>query len=381
VKLLVSGMIAGVPHQGGATWAVLQYLLGFRRLGHDVVFVEPCERSKLVPAGVPLSRSENAAYFSRVMSEFGLMDRAALLIDEDGETWGLPYPRLREEARTSDVLVNVSGMLTERELVAEIPVRVYLDLDPAFNQLWHSSGIDMRFDGHTHFVTVGQSIGAAGSTVPTCGRSWIGTLQPVVLERWPPGEQIRDDAFTTVGNWRGYGSIEHDGRHYGQRAHSLRELIALPKLTEERFLLALSIHPDEKKDLEALAEYGWELTDPAEVAGTPARYGDFIRGSRGELGIAKSGYVVSRCGWFSDRSACYLASGRPVIAQETGFSDFLPAGEGLFAFETVDGVLAALEELRADYDRHAKAARALAEDRLDSDRVLRELLERVGAGE
>ena len=148
-------------------------------------------------------------------------------------------------------------------------MRAYLDLDPAFNQLWQVSGIDMRFGGHTHFVTVGQAIGSPDCPVPTCGLEWIPTVPPVVLDRWPRAEQISHDAFTTVGNWRAYGSIEHDGVTYGQKVHSLRELIALPTRTDARFLLALTIHPDEKRDLEALDENGWELVDAAAVAGTP----------------------------------------------------------------------------------------------------------------
>ena len=235
----------------------------------------------------------------------------------------------------------------------------------------------MRFDGHTHFVTVGQAIGSPDSAVPTCGRRWIGTFQPVVLSHWPratgPGT-----ALTTVGNWRGYGSIEHDRVLYGQKAHAWRPLIGLPTMSSERFSMALRIHPDETADLEALARNGWHVVDPDVVARDPQLYRAFIQGSKAELGIAKSGYVASRCGWFSDRSACYLASGRPVIAQETGFSAFLPTGEGLFGFETSADVLAGIETINADYPRHAGAARELAEAFFDSDRVLSGLLDRVG---
>ena len=377
--IIVSGMIAADPWQGGATWAVLQYVLGLRQLGHEVFFVEPIREQALRPVGLPLAASENADYFGRVTSEFGLQEHAAMLRADTRETCGLPYDQLRQVARRADVLLNISGMLTDETLLSPIPIRVYLDIDPAFNQLWHAvQGIDMRFAGHTHFVTIGRNIGAADCPVPTCGRDWLKTFQPVVLDHWPVAREITCDALTTIANWRGYGSIEHNGVTYGQKVHSLRQFIRLPALTSEKFTLALAIHPNETKDLAALQANGWQLLDPAHVANTPASYREFIQGSKAEFGIAKSGYVAARCGWFSDRSLCYLASGRPVIAQETGFSRDLPAGAGLFAFTTSDDVLQAIEELRADYPRHAAAARAIAVEHFDSDKVLRRLLGMLG---
>jgi hypothetical protein len=379
LTILVSGMIAGVPRQGGATWAVLQYLLGFRRLGHDVYFVEPVDAAALRPEGAPLARSANAAYFRRVTNDFGLAEASALLLAGTRETAGLPYEQLREAAGRADVLVNIAGMLADPSLAGGARVRVYLDLDPAFTQLWHAAeNIDMRFDGHTHFVTVGQHVGRPGCVVPDAGRAWLTTLQPVVLEHWPPGEEIAHDALTTVANWRGYGSVEYLGRFYGQKAHSLRRLVELPTLTDEKFVLALAIHPDERGDLAALARNKWNLLDPSRVTSTPADYRQFVRGSKAEFGLAKSGYVDSRCGWFSDRSVCYLAAGRPVVAQETGFSDYLPTGEGLFAFESAAGAVERIRELNADYARHARASRRLAAEFFDSDKVLRRLLRRVG---
>jgi hypothetical protein len=379
LTILLSGMIAADPHQGGATWAVLQYLLGFRRLGHDVYFVEPLPGASLRPAGAAPADTVNAAYFRQVVSEFGLAHAAALLVERTRETVGLPYPELLRVARRADLLVNVSGMLTDPDLTGGIPVRAYLDLDPGFVQLWHTAeGIDMRFAGHTHFVTIGLAVGRPDCPVPTCGLPWLTTPQPVVLEHWPVADRIRCDALTTVGNWRGYGSVEHGGVFYGQKAHSLRRVITLPSRTRERFLLALAIHPEETKDLAALRANGWRLTDPSQVAHSPAAYRKFVRGSKGEFGVAKSGYAAARCGWFSDRSLCYLASGRPVIAQETGFSRFLPTGAGLFAFETAEDVLGAIDALNGDYARHARAARQVAEEQFDSDRVLGRLLGRLG---
>ena len=368
--ILVSGMIAGDPHQGGATWAVLQYLLGFRRLGHEVFFVEPVKKMS----------GASSAYFREVVRDFGLEKNAALLLAGTHETEGPGYGELRDAAKRCDVLFNVSGMLTDPALIEAVPRRVYLDLDPAFIQLWHAEyGIDMRFDAHTHFVTVGLALGSDACPVPTCGRKWLTTFQPVVLDEWPRGNGIETNALTTVGNWRGYGSVEFRGQHYGQKAHSMRGFFELPRRTTERLSPALAIHPAEEKDLAALAENGWTLLDPAKVAATPASYRAFVRGSKGELGIAKSGYVHSRCGWFSDRSVCYLASGRPVIAQDTGFSDYLPAGEGLLSFDSVESARAGIEEINRDYARHSRAARALAETHFDSDKVLARLLKDVGA--
>jgi hypothetical protein len=366
LRILFSGMVAGDPGQGGATWAVLQYVLGLRRLGHDVWLVEP----------VGELTDERVAYFRDVVREFGIEERAALLAAGSRETAGVSYPKLTRAARSADLLVNVSAMLADERLVSGIATRVWLDLDPGFNQLWHAvEQIEMGFGSHNRFVTVGQRVGQPDCDVPACGVSWTSTLPPVVLEQWPPGNGIVHDGLTTVGNWRSYGSIEHAGRRYGQKAHAVRRLIALPTLTDERVMPAFAIHAGEGDDLDALHAHGWRLLDPASVASTPARYRNFVRASKAELAIAKEGYVVSRCGWFGDRSACYLAAGRPVVAADTQLGDALPVGEGLLTFTDVESAVAAIEDVRGSYGHHARAARAIAEEYLDSDRVLSHLLE------
>jgi hypothetical protein len=370
VRIALSGMVAGDPHQGGASWAVLQYLLGLRRLGHEVVLVEPVPSADLID-------SESASYLAAVAAQFGL--EHAVLVDPEGSSAPIPAERLRELMRDVELLLNVSGMLAVPELLEPVPVRAYLDLEPFFNQHWHLQGVDMGFAAHTHFVTVAAGIGGPQSEVPTLGLDWIETLPPVVLEEWAPAPEQPSLPFTTIGHWRSYGPIEHEGRRYGQRAHSLRELVELPRRAQAEFLLALGIDESERADLEALAQHGWRLADPAEVAATPDRYREFVRASTAEIGIAKEGYVRSRSGWFSDRSACYLACGRPVVAQDTGFDRALPVGEGLLAFGTVAEAAAAVEEVLAKPREHARAARAIAEELLDSDRILGRLLERLGA--
>jgi hypothetical protein len=343
---------------------VLQYLLGFRALGCDVWFVEP------------VSSTAGDDYVAFVMERAGLADRWAL-IAPDGSVRGLDRARLNAIAGRADVLVNVSGMLTDVAVLDQVPVRVFLDLDPGFIQLWHVQGVDMHLDLHTHFATISDAVGRPGGMIPDCGKDWLLTLPPVVLSEWPFADEFERRALTSVGHWRGYGSVEHEGVRLGQRAHSVRPLAALPRHSPVPIQVAYAIHPDETSDLTALADNGWELLDADEVARDPDRYRTFVQGSFAELAIAKSGYVVTDSGWFSDRSACYLASGRPVIAQSTGFERRLPTGSGLLAFATVDEAAAAASDVVADYESHRRAARQIAEDVLDATRVLPALLDRL----
>jgi hypothetical protein len=369
--VIVSGTIAATPWQGGATWAVLQYLLGLRRLGCGVYFVEPLNDSEAPQPGA-------SHYCEQVMKRFGLDDCWALVPAAGGEPVGMSRPRLRAAAHEAELLLNISGMLSDPDVLDQVPVRAYLDLDPAFAQLWHAAeGVDMRLDAHTHFLSIADAIGRPGCPIPTCGREWLPVLPPVVLDEWPVASALERRRATTVGHWRSYGSVHHEGVHYGQKAHSLRALIELPRRAPGRFELALAIHSDETGDLAALKENGWRLLDPAVVAATPDDYRRFVQGSWAEFGLAKLGYVVSGSGWFSDRSACYLASGRPVIAQDTGFGRRLPTGAGLLAFSHAAEAVDALARLDADYERHRTAARQIAEEHLGSDRVLGVLLEEL----
>jgi hypothetical protein len=378
LNILLAASMSATPRQGGWAWAVLQYLLGLKQLGHDVTFIDVIAKSSLQPAHATLEQSENANEFRRTLEEFGLLDRCALLLKETTETVGLSYDALRAAARGAHLVLNLSGVLRDRALLDPPRVRAYVDLDPGFTQLWHAAhGIDMGFDGHSHFVTVGMRIGKPGCEIPTCGVEWINTPQPIALDHWPRVAGASDGAMTTLANWRGYGSIEHNGVFYGQKAHSLRPLMPLPTRVAEKIQLALAIHPDETKDLAALRENRWELVDPIAAASTPRKFQEFIQSSKAEFAIAKSGYAHAKCGWFSDRSLCYLASGRPVVAQQTGIDDFLPTGEGVVTFEDLDSAVNAVERVDENYAQHCAAARNIAERVFDSRRVLSALLERL----
>ncbi len=378
MKILLCGMIAGSPGQGGAVWAVLQYLLGLQKLGHDVFFLEPVRHDSLQPAGSSLQSSRNARYFRDVCSQFGLEGRAALFRAGSRDALGAEYRQLERVADNADLLLNLSGLLRDTNLTARVGQRVYVDIDPGFTQLWQAAeGVDMGFDGHDRFVTVGVRIGQAGCSIPTCGRRWMPTLQPLAADFWPATPPPEGGAYTTVGNWRGYGSIQWNGAHFGQKAHSFRKFLTLPSQVSVGLEMAMSIDPGEEPDLTALAEHGWKLADPSRLTSSPDDYQQFIRASRAELGIAKSGYVAADCGWFSDRSVCYLATGRPVLAQETGFTGTLPTGEGLLSFRELDEIVAGIESIESDYALHSRRAAEIARECFDARKVLARLLEKV----
>jgi len=380
--ILVGGSVAQRPGSGGHTWVFLQYLLGFQRLGYDVVLVDRLDADMCVDeAGRPCDpeRSINVRYVREVMERCGLGERWAVLVDGGGRSLGMDRAALDRAAGDAELILNVNGFVDDPEVMSRAGLRAYLDIDPGFGQMWRALGLHDMFAGHDAYVTIGERIGEPDCTIPTCGLDWVTTPQPVVLAEWEPQPPAWERGFTSVASWRGpFAPIEYDGVTYGLRVHEFRRFVKLPRRSDEKFEVALDIHEAETPDLELLAEGGWRLADPAVAAGDPWAYRDYVQGSKAELMVAKGMYVQSRSGWMSDRSICYLASGRPVVAQETGFSSLYPAGEGLLAFDDLDGAAACVEEVAGDYERHSRAARALAEEHFDSDKVLRRLLSGLG---
>jgi hypothetical protein len=376
-SIVVAGALARRPAAGGHAWVFLQYLLGFRRLGWDVLFLDWLDSEA---CGGPVERSVHAAWLRSVLKRYGL-DGAFSLLDRDtgAAADGLPREEVLRRARASTFLLNVMGYLDDEEILAVVPRRVFLDIDPGFGQMWRELGLVDLFSGHDDFVTVGGRVGESDCAIPTAGLTWLRTRPPVVLEHWPQRRDSGSGAFTSVVSWRGpFAPIEYEGTTYGVRAHELRKFAELPRRSGRTFELALDIHPDETRDLTLLEENGWDLVDPAEVAGDPDRYRDYVSRSLAELMIAKGLYVETRSGWFSDRSACYLASGRPVLAQDTGLEGLLPVGEGLLTFRTLDEAVVGVEAICGDYERHAAGARRIAEEHFDSDKVLSRLLAALG---
>jgi hypothetical protein len=366
-RIVVCGAVAQKPGQPGHTWQFLQYLLGFRRLGFEVLFVDR----------LATPERNLVEYVTRTLGRFGI---AWTIAHDDGRHSGLSRRDTLTWIRNADLLLNVMGFCTDDELLAAARRRVFLDTDPGFGQMWHELGLADVFAGHDAYVTIGQRIGTPHCRIPTCALQWETTLPPVVLGEWPVGPPPREPlAFGAIATWRGaYAPVEYQGRRYGLRAHEFRRFAALPRLTGRRFDLALDIHPADDADRLLLETGGFRLADPSVVTATLDGYRDYLQGSWAELLVAKEMYVASCSGWFSERSACYLASGRPVLAQDTGLDGFLPTGEGLVTFTDLDEAAAGVEAIARDWQRHANAARELAEAYLDSDVVLARLLDVVG---
>lgn len=377
----VAASIAQRPGYGGHACAFLQFAWGLSALGYEPLFIDRLDASMAVGEdGEPSAQAHDAAvrWFCDVMAAAGLADSYCLLLDE-GETVGRTRSEAKAAVAASPALIDVMGFLGDEELLGAASVRVFLDVDPGFPQIWNELGLADVFSGYDRFVTVGGNVGFDGCLVPSCGRDWVTIRPPVDLDRWPVAEHPDEITFRTVGSWRGpYGPVEFDGRVLGLRVHEFRRFFDLPERVPARFEVALDLDPADAADRGKLEQKEWRLLDPVGAAPSVDGYRRFIQASSAEIGIAKSIYVQTNGGWFSDRSACFLASGKPVLAQDTGFSRNLPVGEGLIAFDSLDEAVAGAREILEDQQRHSRVARQIAEEHFDSRKVIGGLLEAIG---
>lgn len=364
--VVVAGALAAKPGNGGEAWVRLSWVLGLQQLGLDVTFVEE------------LASPDDAAvrWFRQVVRDAGIEARAAL-VDETGRVCTGPEgDPLHDLARDADLLVNVSGNLRSAALRRRFRRAAYVDLDPGYTQIWAAQGLDAGLAGHDVYFTVGLGVGTPACQLPTSGIRWRALPPPVVLEDWPLAEPGVADRFTTVASWRGaYGRPTYGGKTYGLKAHQFRKVARLPELAPGAYEIALALHPADERDRSLLTTHGWHLVDPLSVAGTPDAFRDYVRGSFAEFSVAQGIYAETACGWFSDRSARYLATGKPALVQATGLEGALPVGEGLVTFRTLGEAADSARRILEDYDVHRRAARALAEEHLDSRHVLTRFLE------
>jgi hypothetical protein len=381
--VVVSSVIANKPLNGGNAWVVLNWVLGLKKLGFQVYFVEQISREGCVDATGAVTAFENCAnlaYFKRIAERYGLIGSAALIYENGEQIHGLPYLELLDVAESADLLVNITGHLTLEPLMRRLRRKAYVDLDPGFTQFWHASGdAGPRLDGHDFYFTVGENIGTRSCPIPVDGIRWRPTRQPVTLDHWPVSGEGAADRFTTVATWRGpYGSVQYGSKTFGSKVHEFRKVIEMPERVPQTIEIALDIHPAEEKDLHLLHRYGWRLVDPRITVPDPDAFRRYVQGSGAEFSVAQEVYTQTRSGWFSDRTVRYLASGKPALVQDTGFGRNYPVGEGLLAFSTLEEAVAGAGRIARDYEEHCRAARALAEEYFDSDRVLGRFVEEVG---
>lgn len=378
-RIAVLGYIVRGP-LGGLVWHHLQYVTGLHALGHDVLFVEDSDDypSCYDPARhvVDTDPSYGLRFAAETFERSGVGGLWAFHDAHAGRWLGPAASRARAFCESADLILNLSGVNPLRDWVAGAPVRALVDTDPAFTQIRHLSDPEARARalGHTAFLTFGENFGRPGCSIPDDGLPWKPTRQPITLGAWEVTPGPEAGPFTTVMQWDSYAPREHGGRRFGMKSESFTEFMEIPTASSETFELALGT-AGAPRDL--LSARGWRIRDPLELAKDAPGYQCYIRSSKGEFSVAKQGYVASRSGWFSERSASYLASGRPVAVQDTGFTGWMEAGLGVVPFSTFEEAADAVARISGDYARHCRAARQIAMDYFDAVTVLPALLEKA----
>jgi hypothetical protein len=380
LRIVVLGYVVRGP-LGGMAWSDLHYVLGLRDLGHDVWFLEDSDDYPSCVDPVRRTVEEDPAYGLRFAADLfervGLGDRWAYHDAHTGSWYGEAASRIRAVCADTDLVLNLAGVNPLRPWVADVPARVLVDKDPVFTQLrhLHDPAAMERAALHTAFFTFAENVGRPECGVPADGLPWQPTRHPIWLEGWPATPRpARTARFTTVMQWESYPGVEHDGTSYGTKADSFGPYLDLPRAVRGELELTIG---GSAAPVQLLRSHGWEVRDSMETVPDPWAYRAYVQGSAAELAVAKHAYVVGRTGWFSERSASYLASGRPVVAQDTGFSTWLPPGEGVVSFSNHGEAAAAVEDVLGRYERHAAAAHELAGTYFDSRPVLASLVERA----
>ncbi len=405
LRIVVTGLIAQHPRLGGVAWDYVQYPAGLARLGHDVTYIEDSGEWPYNFDGgasgndyVARDPQPTLAHLAKVMARFGLADRWAYRFPIDGSWHGLSDTKRRDAIANADLILNVSGTIEHPEQYRGRGRLVYIDSDPVFTQAKIANGeaaFVARHKAHDIHFSFGERHSAK---MPPTGVTWLPTRQPILLDDWASGDAEGGGAYTTVMSWTSYKPLRCGHLSLGQKDIEFKRFLDLPRrLPEVKLEVALgptrhldweeeggslpeslradaAAHPEwEVADLLRFA--GWRVVEALDVGGDIDSYRSYIQGSRGEWSVAKNGYVVGEPGWFSCRSACYLAAGKPVVVQDTGFSAVIPTGNGLFSFHTPDEAVAALSAIEADRPRHVAAARDVARDYFAHDRVLPRLID------
>lgn len=379
LRIIVLGYIIRGPVGGNAS-CHLQYVLGLAHLGHVVYFVEDSDD---YPSCYDPSRhttdtdpSYGLRFATYAFKRLGLNDRWAYYDAHTSRWFGPCSDRILGIFATSDLLLNVGGVNPLRSWCMKVPERAFVDLDPVFTQIRHLTDAVARNRAlqHTSFFSIGENIGLNHCSIPNDGIRWQRARQPIVLDMWPVTPAPEHGKYTTVMLWESYPAREYNGFRYGMKSDSFEPYLDFPRKAGRLFELAVG-SPSAPYHL--IRNNGWMVRNPLEVTRDPWTYQRYIQQSKAEFSVAKQGYVVSQSGWFSDRSAAYLASSRPVLIQETGFSDWLQTGYGVIPFNSPDEALTGVEEINGRYEFHCRAARAVAAEYFDARKVLPRMIERA----
>ncbi len=390
MKIVVTGLIATYP-LGGVALDYLGFVNGLRRLGHDVFYLEDTGQWLYDPR--TYTYSDDVAYNVRYLQDTLLRSGSDFrerwsLRAPDGTYHGASLDAVRRFCNQAELFLNVSGGCWLRDEYRGAKRIAYLDSDPCYSQaklqaVEQGTATDEQaysvglIRAHNCFFTFAENIGAADCTIPSCGLEWHPTRQPIVLDDWPYSFDAGARRYTTVMSWKTDVTLPTlSGTTYGGKDVELRRFMDLPRRVGVSLELALSGPAPHAE----LTQHGWHIVDAHEKSVTPDVYFDYLRGSRAEWSIAKNAYVASRSGWFSTRSAAYLALGKPVVVQDTGFRPYYPVDAGIFAFSTIDEAAAAIDAVEHDYKRQCEAARATAEREFAAERVMGRLLADAGLG-
>ncbi len=405
MKIIVTGQIARYP-LGGVTWDWLNYILGFRKLGHEVHYFEDGPKWLYNPMKHSVMISDyNVTYLKKVMGEFGFDSQWTYLSRggsiESSKIYG--NKNIQEIFQSADIIFNIAGSTNMQLLTKEFPMKngvkkVFIDGDPMINQMkiLNDGSDNIVTNSHDLFFTYAENIGKKDCKIPRIKDvKWMTTRFPVHLPSWSAQSKNKTDTFTTISNWQSYKGYTFNGQKYsGSKSTEFLKFFDIPKITGQKMEIALAADTEKKENivhgkklknmtwlrnknnLEKMEKAGWKITDPLKISKDWNSYKKYIEGSYGEWSVAKNAYVKAHTGWFSCRSACYLASGKPVILEDTQFSKFIRTGKGLFSFKNKNEALHAINEIHKNYEYHCAEARNIAEKYFDSDKVLRDMLKK-----
>ncbi len=381
-KIILLHFVGQMP-LAGIAWQAMHYLVGLQRLGYEVWYIEDGGANPYDPrvSSVMMECDYNLGFLRRAMESHGLGSRWAYWDAIHDEWHGLSRVRVQQLYREADGLINLCGATKLREEHLACPVRIMVDSDPIYEQIKYAQADPAArsyLDAHTAFFSYGENLGSKDCPVPLCGLDWRPTRPPVVLDLWPEAEH-EAPSFSTIATWENKGkNIEFDGARYVWSKHvNFLRFLDLPQ-QRPGISFSLAMDPPDAGIRQRVSGAGWDLVDPGPISAGMDAYRNFIANSRGEFTVAKDIYVRPNSGWFSDRSVCYLAAGRPVVTMRTGFSKFYPVGRGLFDFTTMEEAIDGIDAISADYHLHSRAAREIAHEYFASDRVLGALMSDAG---